>query len=116
MRVELPLPLLLLLLVVAPSAHAWRLWPAKRFAEEGLVRAGALGLGDVRGQVAAWSYFSSTRFLDAWIVDAQRQSVSVHAWDHAHFRFNATPVTRVSVPDGLHIVDAMVADLSLIHI
>ena len=112
MRVELPLPLLLLLLllVVAPSAHAWRLWPAKRFAEEGLVRAGALGLDDVRGQVAAWSYFSSTRFLDVWIVDAQRQSVSVHAWDHTHFRFNATPVTRVSVPDGLHIVDAMVAD------
>ena len=107
MRVELPLLLLLLLVVAvaAPSAHAWRLWPAKRFAEEGLVRAGALGLDDVRGQVAAWSYFSSTRFLDVWIVDAQRQSVSVHAWDHAHFRFNATPVTRVSVPD-----------LSLIHI
>lgn len=110
MRVVLLWLLLLLLAAVVPSAHAWRLFPTKRFAEEGLVRAGALGLGDVRGQVAAWSYFSNGRFLDVWIVDAPRQSVSVHAWDHARFQFHAAPVARVSVPDGLHIVDAVVAD------
>ena len=73
----------LLAAVLVCAVHAWSLFPRKRFKEEGFLRAGSLGLEDVRGQVAAWGYFRDDRFLDAWIVDASRQSVTVHEWNHA---------------------------------
>lgn len=92
------------------GAYAWRLFP-QQFKDEGMVRAGALGLDDVRGEIGAWGYFRDDRFLDMWIIDAARQSVAVHEWNHAQFRFNATPSARVSVPGAdMHIVDVVAAD------
>lgn len=49
-------PALLLLLSLPPPSHAFSLtwpFPKKRFTDEGLIDAGALGLGEVDGRIAA---------------------------------------------------------------
>lgn len=102
----------LLAAVLVCAVHAWSLFPRKRFKEEGFLRAGSLGLEDVRGQVAAWGYFRDDRFLDAWIVDASRQSMTVHEWNHANFSFHSTPSAHISVPSDMRIANAILADFT----
>lgn len=91
---------------------AWSWLPQRRFKEEGFLPVGSLGLDDVHGHLAAWGYWNDDRFLDAYIVDAARQQVSVHEWIHAHFAFNTTPAAVYTVPPDLRIANVVPADFT----
>ncbi|WFD21174.1 hypothetical protein MCAP1_003435 [Malassezia caprae] len=91
---------------------AWTWLPQRRFKEEGFMHIGSLGLDGVKGHLAAWGYWNDDRFLDAYVVDAARQQVSVHEWMHTSFAFNTTPAALYTVPADLRIVNVVPADFT----
>ncbi|KIS72216.1 uncharacterized protein UMAG_11447 [Mycosarcoma maydis] len=84
----------------------------KRFKYEGLINAGSLGLDSIKGQVAAWGDWNGDQFLDAIIVDSDRQSASVHLWDRANFSFGHVPAASVRVTGGSKITNVVAADIN----
>lgn len=96
----------------AAGAHAFLGLPQKRFKEDALIDAGALGLDALHGHIAAWSYADADRYVDAVVVDADRQEARVHRWEHAAFRFASEPMASVRVPDTLRIANVVPADLT----
>lgn len=98
--------------VCALRVCAWSWLPQRRFKEEGFLHVGSLGLEDVHGHLAAWGYWNDDRFLDAYVVDATRQQVSVHEWMHSRFSFNAKPSAVFTVPADLRIANVVPADFT----
>ncbi|KAJ1030055.1 hypothetical protein NDA16_000968 [Ustilago loliicola] len=84
----------------------------KRFKYEGLINAGSLGLNSIKGQVAAWGDWNGDQFLDAIVVDSDRQTASIHLWDHTRFGFNHDPAASVQVATGQKISNIVAADIN----
>ncbi|SOV01428.1 uncharacterized protein UDID_01003 [Ustilago sp. UG-2017a] len=84
----------------------------KRFKYEGLINAGSLGLGSITGQVAAWGDYNGDQFLDAIVVDSDRQTASIHLWDHTRFGFDHNPACSVQVATGQKISNVVAADIN----
>lgn len=84
----------------------------KRFKYEGLINAGDLGLDGIKGQVAAWGDWNGDQFLDAILVDADRQTASVHLWDRTNFAFGHEPAANVRINDGTKITNVIAADIN----
>ncbi|KAL4399692.1 hypothetical protein ACI68E_004075 [Malassezia pachydermatis] len=107
------LVLVLALLAIATSSVRASWWlPQKRFKDDALIDVGTLGLDDAHGQIVAWAYHNDDRYVDALLVDADRQTVRVHEWMHTKFQFNSTPAAQVRVPDNMRIVNVVPADLN----
>ncbi|SPO21234.1 uncharacterized protein UTRI_00711 [Ustilago trichophora] len=84
----------------------------KRFKYEGLINAGSLGLDQVKGQVAAWGDWNGDQFLDAIVVDSNRQTASIHLWDRTNFGFERDPAASVQIAAGQKISNVVAADIN----
>ncbi|WFD04112.1 hypothetical protein MOBT1_002815 [Malassezia obtusa] len=107
-----PLALLGAVAALAPAAHAgWGLAP-KRFNKQGFVDAGALGLGNISGALVAWGHYNDDRFLDAFVMNAERTAVAIHEWVHAEFAFAPAPAAVLELPSDLRVVNVVPADFT----
>ncbi|CBQ68044.1 conserved hypothetical protein [Sporisorium reilianum SRZ2] len=84
----------------------------KRFKYEGLINAGSLGLERIQGQVAAWGDWNGDQFLDAVVVDSNRQTASIHLWDRNSFAFGHDPAATVQLTSGNKITNVVAADVN----
>ncbi|CDU23256.1 uncharacterized protein SPSC_01885 [Sporisorium scitamineum] len=84
----------------------------KRFKYEGLINAGSLGLDRIHGQVAAWGDWNGDQFLDAIVIDSNRQTANVHLWDRTSFSFGRDPAATVQLPSDNKITNVVAADVN----
>lgn len=76
-----------------------------------MIDAGALGLANISGSVVAWGHVNDDRFLDAFVLSADRHEVRVYEWAHASFAFEPSDAL-FTVPHDYHIVNVVPTDMN----
>ncbi|TCD70604.1 hypothetical protein EIP91_002634 [Steccherinum ochraceum] len=68
-----------------PTFGIWP-FPPKRFSGNAMMDAGSRGI-DTDGRVVAYGDFNGDQFLDALVLSATQQTLTVFLWDHENYEF-----------------------------
>lgn len=71
-----------------------------------------MGLEEADGQVAAFGDLNGDSAVDLFVISEDATKVDVYLWNHEDFSFQVSPVSQITVPAGLKIVNVIPADFT----
>ncbi|KAG8896291.1 hypothetical protein FRB99_008955 [Tulasnella sp. 403] len=88
----------LLLSLILPFTVQAFVWPfgQKRFKANALIGAGALGLEDLNGRVAAFGDFDGDQFLDVLTLSEDQRTLTLYSWNHDQFTYSKSTTLSFS--------------------